>query len=443
MSRILLGVSGGIAAYKALELVRLATADGHAVRVVQTPNSERFVGKASFAALSGAPVLSSEFERDPARGAFPDQATPMHEPLSHLELVANAEVFVIAPASANTIAKLAAGLADNLLNSCVLAASCPLVVAPAMNNRMYEHPATQANLRALRERGVTVVDPDVGRLASKGEQGVGRLAEPARIIAACLHSLAEDRVGNGSGAPADSAGIQHTGERLGDSAPLLGLKVLVTAGGTREPIDSVRFVGNSSSGRMGFALAQVARERGAEVTLVAANVSLPTPDGVTRRDVITAADLKEVCEQEFPDCDVLLMSAAVADFTPANPAEEKIKKTGRSRLELVLEPTADVLSGLATERRAEQTLVGFAAEHGEQAVQDAALKLTVKGLDALVVNDISRTDIGFDVDANEVTIMTASRNGSTQIGRHHVPRASKAQIAEAILDAVESLRVSR
>jgi phosphopantothenoylcysteine decarboxylase / phosphopantothenate---cysteine ligase len=443
MSRILLGVSGGIAAYKALELVRLATADGHSVRVVQTPNSELFVGKASFAALSGAPVLSSEFERDPARGAFPDQATPTHEPLSHLELVANAEVFVIAPASANTIAKLAAGLADNLLSSCVLAASCPLVVAPAMNNRMYEHPATQANLRALRERGVIVVDPEVGRLASKGEQGVGRLAEPARILAACVHALAENGVGNGAGAPAGSAGVEQRGEGLGDSAPLQGLKVLVTAGGTREPIDSVRFVGNSSSGRMGFALARVARERGAEVTLVAANVALPTPDGVTRRNVITAAELKDICEQEFPSCQVLLMSAAVADFTPAAPAQEKIKKTGRSRLELVLEPTADVLSGLATERRAEQTLVGFAAEHGEQAVNDAGVKLTAKGLDALVVNDISRTDIGFDVDANEVTILTASRNGSTQIDRHHVPRASKAQIAEAILDAVESLRDSR
>src|SRR5580692_9257641 len=209
MSRILLGVSGGIAAYKALELVRLATADGHAVRVVQTPTSERFVGKASFAALSGAPVLTSEFERDPARGAFPDQVTPTHEPLSHLELVANADVYVIAPASANTIAKLAGGLADNLLTSCALAATCPLVIAPAMNNRMYEHPATQANLRTLRERGTIVVEPDSGRLASKGEHGVGRLAEPARVLAACLQALTEH-------------------------ASMRGLKVLVTAGGTRE-----------------------------------------------------------------------------------------------------------------------------------------------------------------------------------------------------------------
>ncbi|MGO9322768.1 MAG: bifunctional phosphopantothenoylcysteine decarboxylase/phosphopantothenate--cysteine ligase CoaBC [Solirubrobacteraceae bacterium] len=432
MSRILLGVSGGIAAYKALELVRLATADGHAVRVVQTPASQRFVGRASFAALSGAPVLCSEFERDPARGAFPDQQPPSHEPLSHLELVANADVFVIAPASANTIAKLAGGLADNLLCSCALAATCPLVIAPAMNNRMYEHPATQANLSTLRERGAIVVEPEVGRLASAGEHGVGRLGEPARVLAACVQAL----VDRGPGTLADRAAGGDTGERSGSSARLRGLRVLVTAGGTREPIDSVRFVGNSSSGRMGFALAQAARERGAEVTLVAANVALGTPAGVARREVVTAAELKDACEQEFPACDVLLMAAAVADFTPAAPAEGKIKKSSRERLELVLEPAADVLAGLAAQRRDGQTLVGFAAEHGERALESARGKLTGKGLDALVVNDISRTDIGFDVDANEVTILTAGEE-------RHVPRASKATVARAILDAVESLRGSR
>jgi phosphopantothenoylcysteine decarboxylase / phosphopantothenate---cysteine ligase len=431
MSRILLGVSGGIAAYKALELVRLATGEGHAVRVVQTPASQQFVGAASFAALTGAPVLISEFERDPARGAFPDQSPPAHDPLSHLELVANADVYVLAPASANTIAKLAAGLADNLLSSCALAATCPLVIAPAMNNHMYEHAATQANLRTLRERGAVIVEPDVGRLASRGEEGVGRLADPARILAACVQALA------------------------GQEESLRGLKVLVTAGGTREPIDSVRFVGNSSSGRMGFALAQVARERGAEVTLVAANVALATPPGVARRAVVTAAELKDVCEQEFAGCDVLLMAAAVADFTPAAPADGKIKKSSRERLELVLEPTADVLAGLAAHRRDGQTLVGFAAEHGERALEHARGKLTGKGLDALVVNDISRSDIGFDVDDNEVTILTAASsangaagaaNGSERTARiveRHVPRATKAQIAEAILDAVESLRGSR
>jgi phosphopantothenoylcysteine decarboxylase / phosphopantothenate---cysteine ligase len=435
MSRILLGVSGGIAAYKALELVRLATADGHAVRVVQTPASRRFVGEASFAALSGAPVLTSEFERDPARGAFPGQPLPTHDPLSHLELVANADVYVIAPASANTIAKLAAGLADNLLSSCALAASCPLVLAPAMNNHMYAHAATQANLRTLRERGAIVVAPDAGRLASRGEEGVGRLAEPARILAACIGALTPDVESESACAGTVEAAVSSHGT-------LEGLKVLVTAGGTREPIDSVRFIGNSSSGRMGFALAHAAHERGAEVTLVAANVALATPAGVVRREVRTAAELKDVCEREFPGCDVLLMAAAVADFTPAEPANGKIKKSARELLELVLEPTADVLRGLSAQRRDGQTLVGFAAEHGEQALQCARGKLTGKGLDALVVNDISRSDIGFDVDANEVTILTAGAGEDAEIGERHIPRASKAEVAAAILDTVESLRGS-
>ncbi len=425
MSRILLGVSGGIAAYKALELVRLATGAGHSVRVVQTPASRRFVGEASFAALSGAPVLVSEFERDPARGAFPDQEPPTHEPLSHLELVANADVFLIAPASANTIAKLAAGLADNLLTSCALAASCPLVIAPAMNNRMYEHPATAANLRTLAGRGVQIVEPGVGRLASKGEQGVGRLAEPERLLEACVEAITA-----GGRLPAPAA-----------AQSLEGVRVLVTAGGTREAIDSVRYIGNSSSGRMGFALAEVAHERGAQVTLVAANVALATPAGVERRDVTSAAELERACEEAFADCDVLLMAAAVADFTPAQVENGKIKKEQRERLEIVLEPTADVLRGLSAHRHAGQTLVGFAAEHGADAVQGASGKLLAKDLDALVVNDISREDIGFDSDANEVTILSAPGDRS-QIERHHVPRASKAEVAAAILDTVEGLRGS-
>ena len=303
MARILLGVTGGIAAYKALELIRLATGAGHAVRVIQTPTSQRFVGRASFEALSGAPVLHSEFARDPMRGAFPDQPLPAHEPISHLELVANADVLLIAPASANTIAKLAGGLADNLLTSCALAARCPLVIAPAMNNHMYEHPATQANLAVLRERGATIVEPGVGRLASKGEEGVGRLAEPAELLAACERAV---------------AGVQRAGAgaRPGHGE-LAGVRVLVTAGGTREPIDSVRYIGNSSSGRMGLALAGVAAERGAEVTLIAANVALPSAAGVRRVEVRTAAELQRACEQEFEGCDVLLMAAAVADFAPA------------------------------------------------------------------------------------------------------------------------------
>jgi phosphopantothenoylcysteine decarboxylase/phosphopantothenate--cysteine ligase len=329
MARILLGVSGGIAAYKALELVRLATAAGHAVRVVQTPNSRRFVGEASFAALTGAPVLVSEFEPDPARGAFPGQQPPAHQPLSHLELVANAEVYLIAPASANTIAKLAGGHADNLLGSCALAATCPVLVAPAMNNSMYEHPATRANLRTLEERGVGVIGPGAGRLASQGEHGVGRLAEPAELLVACEAAIGQE------------AGRRPVETGAGS---LSGLTVLVTAGGTREPIDSVRYLGNSSSGRMGLALASAARSRGAEVKLVAANVAIAPPPGIDCRVVVTAAELKEAYDQEFPACDVLLMAAAVADFRPSAPQEGKLKKAGRTGLELELEPTPDVLA---------------------------------------------------------------------------------------------------
>jgi phosphopantothenoylcysteine decarboxylase/phosphopantothenate--cysteine ligase len=426
MSRILLGVSGGIAAYKSLEFVRLATAAGHSVRVVQTPVSQRFVGAASFAALTGAPVLSSEFEPDPARGAFPGDAAPEHEPLSHLELVANADIFLIAPASANTIAKLAAGIADNLLTSCVLATTCPVVLAPAMNNHMYENRATQANLAILRNRGVEIVEPGVGRLASKGEEGVGRLAEPARLLEVCEAVLGARGSGHAGGSTM--------------AASWRGLRVLVTAGGTREPIDSVRFIGNSSSGRMGLALARAAHARGAEVTLVAANVALPIPAGVAHRAVGTAAELEQACAEEFPGCDVLLMAAAVADFRPAAPERGKIKKSGREGLELELEATTDVLSALAARRHDGQILVGFAAEHGEQGIEDGLQKLTRKGLDAIVVNDISREDIGFDAESNEVTILVAGQErGQAQ----KVERAAKGQIAEVILDVVQKLRMSR
>ncbi|HEX3691816.1 MAG TPA: bifunctional phosphopantothenoylcysteine decarboxylase/phosphopantothenate--cysteine ligase CoaBC [Solirubrobacteraceae bacterium] len=422
MSKILLGVSGGIAAYKALELTRLATAAGHSVRVVQTPNSQRFVGAASFAALTGAPVLTDEFEQDPARGAFAGDSPPSHQPLSHLQLVANADLYLIAPASANTIAKLAAGIADNLLCSCALAADCPLALAPAMNNHMYEHAATQANLQTLRSRGVHVIDPDSGRLASLGEHGVGRLAEPARLLAECeclLASAAEDDDGEATAATATSAWRD--------------LRVLISAGGTREPIDEVRFLGNRSSGRMGAALADAARRRGARVTLVGANLAVTPPAGVETVSVATAAELSDACEQRFADCDVLLMAAAVADYRPVKAHPGKIKKGERERISLELERTEDVLAGLAARRRPGQTIVGFAAEHGEEAVEIARSKLARKQLDALVVNDVSRADIGFEADHNEVTILTPG-------GEQAIARTQKSGVAEAILDAVQRLR---
>lgn len=415
MARILLGVTGGIAAYKGLETARLAVKAGHAVRVVQTPESQRFVGAASFAAITGAPVLTSEFERDPARGAFPGQTPPDHDPASHLALVENADVFLIAPATANTIAKLAHGLADNLLTSAALAARCPVLVAPAMNDAMWEHPATRANVATLAAHGVTILDPGVGTLGTLGEWGVGRLAEPAELLAAAERAVA---------AGAASAAVP---------GPWDGRRVLVTAGGTREPIDAVRFVGNRSSGRMGFALAAAAAGLGADVTVLAANVALTRDPRVRYVDVATAAELHAACLREFPSCHVLLMSAAVADFRPTDVWDTKLKKTDRAELTITMEPTADILTALAGLRRPGQTLVGFAAETGEGAVAYGRGKLTRKGLDAVVVNDVAQPGIGFDTPDNEVTIVTAT-------GDQHVARSDKAQIARAILATVEALK---
>ena len=413
MARVLLGVTGGIAAYKALELTRLATKAGHSVRVIQTEASTRFVGTASFAAITGAPVLITEWEADALRGAFPGDPAPEHAPLSHLALVERADLYVIAPASANTIAKLAAGQADNLLTAAALACRRPLLVAPAMNDAMYEHAATRANLETLRARGVQVLEPGTGALGSPGEWGVGRLPEPLELLAAI-----EARLGAVSGGELD------------------GLRVLVTAGGTREPIDAVRFVGNRSSGLMGWALAEAAAGRGAKVTVVAANVGLPRRPGIEYVDVSTAAELAAACRERFPTADLLLMAAAVADYRPATVREDKIKKADAGEtLALELERTDDVLSGLAAERRPDQLLVGFAAEHGEQAVANAREKLERKRLDAVVVNDVSSPGIAFDAPDNEVTIVTAD-------GEHHVPRATKAAVAAKVLDAVLSRRSS-
>ena len=410
MARLLLGVTGGIAAYKALEAARLAVKRGHAVRVIQTPTSERFVGRASFEGITGAPVLTSEFDADPARGSYPGEPVPERAPISHLALVERAELYLIAPATANTLAKLAHGHADNLVSTAALAAACPVAVAPAMNNRMYLNPATQVNLELLRARGLTVIGPGEGELASHGEHGIGRLPEPADLLEAC--------------------------ESLLRPPSLKGLRVLVTAGGTREPIDSVRFVGNRSSGRMGYALAREAARRGAEVTLIAANVGLEPPARARVIPVRTAAELADAVRNELARCDVLLMSAAVADFRPAGAVDTKLKKEhGVPRLEL--EPTEDVLTALVDLRREDQTIVGFAAEHGQGAVERGRGKLERKRLDAIVVNDIAGEGIGFESDDNEVTIVSADG------GERHVPRARKERVAEAILDEVERIRSAR
>jgi phosphopantothenoylcysteine decarboxylase/phosphopantothenate--cysteine ligase len=411
MARILLGVSGGIAAYKALELARLATLAGHGVRVLMTETATRFVGAASFEGIVGAPVLINEFERDPMRGGFPGEDAVSHDPIGHLELAARCDAYLVAPASANTVAKLATGNADSMLTTSFLACTAPRLVAPAMNDRMYADTATQANLATLRERGVEVIEPDEGKLASRGEYGRGRLPDPELLLARVEAALP------------------------GGDRPWDGLRVLVTAGGTREPIDTVRFIGNRSSGRMGIALATAAAKRGAEVTLIAANVSLPAPPGVRRVDVETAAELADAAAAEFPQAHVLLMAAAPADFRAAAPADGKLQRSGS--LDLSLEPTEDILAALSAGRAEGQTIVGFAAEAAsdrEQAVERARGKLERKGADLIVFNDVSNPEIGFESEHNAVTLI--GREEQTE-----VPIASKDEIAEAILQEVDRLRV--
>ena len=418
MARILIGVSGGIAAYKAVELARLATQAGHGVRVTMTDAAARFVGAATFEGITGAPVLVDEFSRDPLRGTYPGDELPAHDPISHLAVVERADAFVVAPASANTLAKLAAGICDSLLTTSFLACTAPRIVAPAMNGRMWEAAATGANVATLRERGIEVMEPGEGALASRGEHGRGRMPEPEEILTAIEAAIGAKAAE--SAAPANPA-------------DLAGHRVLVTAGGTREQIDPVRFVGNRSSGRMGVALAEAAARRGAEVTLIAANVALPVAAGVERVDVTSAAELEDATAKAFGGADLLLMAAAVADFRPADPNPGKLAREEGSGLTIELEPTADVLAGLAGSRRNGQVLVGFAAEHGGDFVARARGKLERKGIDAIVVNDVSDSAIGFESRDNEVTIVSTA-------GEERLPRGSKRDLADAILDRVAALR---
>ena len=382
MSRILLGVSGGIAAYKACELCRLLVKDGHDVVPLVTPGAERFVTEETFRALARRP--------------------PGDDVYLHLT---RADLLVVAPCTANTLAKLAHGLADNVLTEAALAHRGPVVVAPAMNPRMWTHPATRANVEALQARGVLLVGPDEGETA-EGELGVGRMAEPEEIFRAALEAL------NGRSA-------------------LRGKRVLISAGGTREPLDAVRYVGNRSSGRMGVALAAEARRRGADVTLLAANLAVPVPAGVEIVETPSAGDIEREALARAAEADVIVMAAAVADYRPAEAlAAKRPKDTSSWTLEL--EPTQDVLAALGTSRRAGQVLVGFAAETGDAGLDRARTKLVAKGADLFVYNDVSRQDIGFDTAANEVTLVSAS-------GERALAKAPKETIAAAILDEVETL----
>jgi len=382
MAKILLGVSGGIAAYKACEVCRLLVKRGHEVVPLVTPGAERFVAAETFRALARRP--------------------PGDDVYLHLT---RADLLLVAPCTANTLAKLAHGIADNVLTEAALAHRGPVLVAPAMNPRMWSHPATRANAETLRARGVVLVGPDEGETA-EGELGVGRMSEPEEILAAALDLLA----GRG---------------------PLKGKRVLVSAGGTREPIDSVRFVGNRSSGRMGVAIAAEARRRGAQVTLLAANLAVAAPPDVELVETPTAADLEREALARAGEADVVIMAAAVADYRPAEALAAKRPKD-RAGWTVELEPTTDVLAAIGTARRPGQVVVGFAADEGEHGLARARDKRERKNADLFVFNDVGRTGIGFDAADNEVTLVT-------ERGDRTVAKAPKGEIAAAVLDEVEEL----
>ena len=370
--RIVLGVSGGIAAYKSALLLRLLTEAGHDVRVVPTRASLEFVGAATWEALSGHPVSTEVFEDVPR--------------VPHVSLGKSADLVVVAPATADLLSRAATGRADDLLTATLLTARCPVLVAPAMHTEMWEHPATVANVRTLRERGVHVLDPASGRLTG-ADTGPGRMPDPEVVAAAALALVAaEPPVGQ----------------------DLAGRHVVVSAGGTREPLDPVRYLGNRSSGRQGYALARAARARGARVTLVAANVSLPAPDGVEVIPVETTEQLRDAVRAAAKDADVVVMAAAVADFRPAANATSKIKKSGAEPLVLELVQNPDILAELAAERlRPGQVVVGFAAETGDDGasvLDHGRAKALRKGADLLVVNAVG-AGRGFGTADNDVTIL--------------------------------------
>ncbi|WFE48972.1 bifunctional phosphopantothenoylcysteine decarboxylase/phosphopantothenate--cysteine ligase CoaBC [Micromonospora sp. WMMD1155] len=390
---IVLGVGGGIAAYKACELLRLFTESGHRVRVVPTASALRFVGAPTWAALSGQPVAD-------------DVWTDVHE-VPHVRLGKQADLVVVAPTTTDLLAKAAHGLADDLLTNTLLTARCPVLLAPAMHTEMWEHPATVANVATLRARGVRVIEPAVGRLTG-ADTGKGRLPDPAEIFAVARRLLAR-----GDSAPAD----------------LAGRRVVVTAGGTREPLDPVRFLGNRSSGKQGYAFARAAVARGAQVTLIAANVSLPDPAGVDLVRVGTTAELREATVKAAVEADAVVMAAAPADFRPATYAPGKIKKSDDGvapTIDLVTNP--DIAAELGQRKRPEQLLVVFAAETGDAEANGRA-KLARKRADLIVINEVG-PDLVFGTDTNTVTVIGA--DGSVV----RLPEQAKESVADAVWDLV-------
>ena len=401
--RVVLGVAGGIAAYKAVLLLRLLREAGHDVRVVPTDAALRFVGAPTWAALSGEPVTTDVFDDV--------------EHVAHVEVGRTADLVVVAPATADLLARAATGRADDLLTATLLVATCPVLMAPAMHTQMWQHPATVANVAMLRDRGVHVMDPDDGRLTGT-DSGPGRLPEPEAIAAAALRLVS---------AP-PSTGSDPVGRR-----DLGGRRVVVSAGGTQEPVDPVRFLGNRSTGRQGVALARAAQERGADVVLVAANMSVPPPPGVQVRTVGTTLELRDAMVEAAADADVVVMTAAVADFRPAHVAESKIKKSAHAIPTIELVENPDVLAELAAHRPSpDQVVVGFAAETGDQhgsVLDHGRTKARRKGADLLVVNRVD-DGRGFGTPDNEVTVLDATGQVVTTAS------GTKDEVAHAIWDLI-------
>src|SRR6516162_1947699 len=400
-ARVVLGVGAGIAAYKSCELLRLLTESGHQVRVVPTPDALRFVGEATWAALSGQPVTT-------------DAWTGVSD-VPHVRLGQTADLVVVAPATADLLARAAAGMAGDLLTATLLTARCPVLYAPAMHTEMWEHPATQANVTLLRSRGAVVLEPAIGRLTG-ADSGAGRLPEPPEIFAAAVRLL--------ENASHESASHRSPGD-------LAGRRVVVSAGGTREEIDPVRFVGNWSTGTQGYALARTAAARGAEVTVIAANVTLPDPAGARVIRVVSALQMRDAVTEAAAGADVVVMAAAVADYRPETRSEAKIKKDGQPPEPLRLVENPDILAGLAAQRgpgRTHPVLVGFAAET-DTSEQAARAKLARKGCDLLVVNPVGH-GLGFGTPDNEAVVFGADGT-VTQI-----PRGPKEALAAVVWDLV-------
>jgi phosphopantothenoylcysteine decarboxylase / phosphopantothenate---cysteine ligase len=400
--KVMVGVSGGIAAYKAAEVVRALQKQALEVRVTMTESAQRFIQPLTFAALTGHKVITSLWPQQGEDGGFGD--ANFDASIEHIAEAQWADALVVAPATAGILAKFAHGLADDFLTTMYLATTAPVLVAPAMNVNMWEHPATQANLEILRQRGVKVIEPGSGELAC-GMVGPGRLAEPEFIANAVLNAL-------------------------GRSHDLAGEVVLITAGGTREALDPVRFLGNRSSGKMGYALAEAAQSRGAKVILVSAPSALYPPAHCELVKVTTADQMRAAVLSRMPEATLVIKSAAVADYRPSMVADQKLKRTGPMTIEFL--PTEDILAEVVRQRRPGQLIVGFAAET-ENSLENGRAKLLRKGVDAIVVNDVSREGVGFDSDLNGATFLTAT----TALD---LPEMSKRKLADRILDEVVGLR---